>query len=155
MKALILHHLEPYWDDELIHKGLSYREFVELAVKHIKENNYDKVILNYAHYHNKEEPLKSLINDWNNYGYGFTVFPENIVGSTYSDNGTEIFEDIHGNLWFFDYNLKAYLLDEWMFNLEEYEVFIGGAFDGRCVFELETALNVLGVEFIRVEELIV
>jgi hypothetical protein len=140
-KTLIIHHLEPCWEDGYKRYGTCFENLLERFAHHLEENHYDRIILTRFEGGKLDDshwPLFEYVDEVHEYAYGWEEqelldWPDRFcVGGTHSE---------------------AVLLEDWM--KIDGEVYISGAFDGECVEDLEIALRHLGIDFKRVEELIV
>lgn len=167
MKTLIIHHLEPMWNEGYRTHGTSFEKLLEKFYNYLEENSFDRVILtrfedrklddSYCFYCEKNDDyceLSKFIDKVHNYDYGWdkdSIFdgelPEpkeegfyvNEWGNVYCDGG------VHSEIvW----------IPDWIQGLQG-DIFISGAFDGECIDDLETALEALNKTFHRINELIV
>lgn len=143
MRTLIIHHLEPMWEAGYQKAGTSFAELVQRFCAHIEDSEYDKVILTRFEDNRLQEPeydsLRHLIDQVEVYGYGWTQDQvDESNAHCFCDGG------MHSDL---------VLLEDWM-RLDG-KVFISGAFDFECIEDLEIALEHLGVDFERIEWLII
>jgi hypothetical protein len=167
MKTLIIHHLEPMWNEGYKTHNTNFEELLEKFYNYLTENIFDRVILtrfedhklddSYCFYSTENDEyveLSNFINKVHTYDYGWckdSVFdgelPEqnqdgfyvNEWGNVYCDGG------MHSEIvW----------IPEWMKDLKG-DIFISGAFDGECIDDLETALSALNKTFYRINELII
>lgn len=141
-RTLIIHHLEPMWQQGYESKGTSFERLVGRLEYHLERNNYDRVILTRfedSHLDEAEyEFIRGYVNQVEQYGYGWEASEREEQPDRFCEGGT---------------HSEAVLLEDWM-RLDG-EVFICGAFDGECIEDLEIALRFLGVQFTRIPELIV
>jgi hypothetical protein len=157
MKVLIIHHLEAIWENGYKNAGTSFWKLEYKFGQFLNENSFDKVIItNFElpswffrnglgfkgkyEFYNTYPNIGTFITDYHEYGYGWDkenleTDPNNFV--------------IGGN------HSEAVLVEDWMRNLKNDEVYISGAFDGECIEDLEIALRGCGVEFKRVNNLII
>ncbi len=157
VRVLILHHVEPYWEEALRSKGTSFEDMAIKAVRHIKKKRYDRVILTQfegyrptlAHY---DTGLAKVVTEWQEYGYGWE-FPQD-EDAEYLGHSLYL---LHDQLW--TDNTRGHsdfvLIPEWVQELKNDKVFLAGAFDGECIADMQDALDAAGVRYTRVEELIV
>lgn len=153
-KVLILHHLEPYWNDALnSHFNTSFTELAYNAISHIESEEYDEVIitnfeLNRDQYYDIDNGVELLELSMRVVEYGYDGWERDsfryngVEGVDYCDRGN---------------NSEVVMLEDWTKELKEKEceVFVGGCFDGECLEDLEVALDYLEIPYNRVEELIV
>lgn len=146
MKVLIIHHLEPMWENGYQKFGLTFERLQEKFLDFLSENVFDKIILTRF-----EEwgacpsegyfpELLERINTFHSYAYGWE--------REEMEENPEMFCE-GGN------HSGAVLIEDWMRRLVSCDVTISGAFDGECVEDLEIALRHVGVDFKREESLIV
>lgn len=152
MKILIIHHLEEIWNAG--YKQIGNTNFDELKEKFynfIFENNFDKVILtkfefpSFPYFKNNKfweeyQFLGELITDCHEYQYSWDKESLIEANCEFCDGGN---------------HSEVVLIEDWMKELKDKEVFISGAFDNECIEDLEIALNYCNVNFKRIEELIV
>lgn len=142
MKVLIIHHLEPIWQDEYQKFGTSFEELVEKFHEHLSNETYDLVILTrFEEYRIGEDywQIAQYIHSVETYAYGWEK--QNML-----DNPDRFCEG--GS------HSEAVLIEDWM-HLADHDVYISGAFDGECIEDLEIALTHCGVKFSRIEALII
>jgi hypothetical protein len=143
MRTLIIHHVESCWNQALISRGTSIEEQIDNLFEHLNEHEYDRVILTRFE-GNRLEPEHAFIADFisevHEYAYGWErdMFTEE-QSHMYCDGGT---------------HSEVVMIDDWMHTLSD-EVHLCGAFDGECIEDMEIALRFLGVNFKRLEKLIV
>lgn len=145
MKVLIIHHLETMWESGLRNNGTSFEEQIELIFEHLKEEEYDKVILTRFEDWTLEPEhylIANFISVVHPYAYGWErdSFEGQKEGVDWVEGG---------------YHSDAVLLEDWMKELKGNEVEICGAFDGECIEDLEIALSACKVEYNRINRLIV
>jgi len=146
LKILILHHVETMWAETMQRMfGVNYDDYLMRVAQHLEESDYDRVQVNMFEGIELEPehwPIAEKVWFIEEYGYGWEaeMFDEGTEGEEYCEGGN---------------HSKVVLLTDWMRDLVGEDVHIAGAFDGECLEDLEVALNFLGVEFNRVEELIV
>lgn len=146
MRILIIHHLEPIWESGYKRFGTSFEEQAEKVVEHLQENTYDLVNLirfeeNKLSEEHYEAGLNKYVDNVFDYAYGWEA------GSIDGKEGVDwAIGGIHSEI---------VLLEDWMRHLKGHEVDLCGAFDGECVEDIEIALEAVGVEYRRLEHLIV
>lgn len=152
MKVLIIHHLEELWNAGYEKFGnTNFDALKEEFYNFIFENNFDRVILTkfefsaYPYFESQNfwseyQFLGELITDCFEYGFGWET-------ESLKESGAEFCEG--GN------HSEVVLIENWMKQLKNDEVFISGAFDNECIEDLEIALNYCGINFSRVEKLII
>ena len=146
MRVLIIHHLESVWSEGYKRYGTSFWKEAEKVRQHLEEIDYDIVILTRfeewelgdEHY---EAGLEDHITAVHTYSYGWCKeMAENDPQGKYVEGGA---------------HSEMVQIAEWMQGLSACNVNICGAFDGECIEDLEIALTALGVEYRRLEGLIV
>lgn len=147
MRVLIIHHLEEEWNESYKRYGTSFSKEAAKVVDHIDENDYDLVILTRFEQDELGEEhlwhgLDSLVDKVYAYGYSWErdMIPDFPHNQKWCDGG---------------YHSEIVLIEDWMEELKGHEVDLCGAFDGQCIEDMEFALSHVGVEFNRIEELIV
>lgn len=160
MKTLIIHHLQPMWNQGLIGFGTSFDEELMKVLDHLDSEYYDKVIVTNFEGTTELEEEQLPILDYTypqveDYGYGWDYdsvdFTERQIQSIEA-GGLVVCE--YGNHWVQGGNHSTIVyVPEWMMELQG-EVYICGAFDGECIEDLEIALTGAGKEFNRINELI-
>ena len=151
-KVLIIHHLEEMWNSGYKKFGnTNFDELKERFYNFAFENNFDRIILtkfefsSYPYIKSNKfweeyQFLGELITDCFEYQYGWDK--ESLIKS-----GTEFCDG--GN------HSEVVLIEDWMKQLSNDEVFISGAFNNECIEDLEIALGFLKIDFKRVESLII
>ena len=93
MKILIIHHLESMWESGYKKQGESFESLAEKVINHIKESDYDKVILTQLENNSPQEEhytyimdessynedsgehdyncIADFVTSWESYGYGW------------------------------------------------------------------------------------
>lgn len=149
MKILVIHHLEEMWGPSLEGRGTTFEEMAFNAIEHIEREEYDRVILTRFENHelgeeHYESGIAHLIDVVEVYSYGWCM--DMVEQGCFPDNQKWCEGGQHSEI---------VLIDEWMERLKGHDVSICGAFDGECIEDLEIALSHLGIEFKRIEALIV
>lgn len=168
MKTLIIHHLEPEWSHGYLQHGTTFAQLCEKFAQHLDETEYDQVILTQFNYTRLDEawpyePLIGRIDQQHEYGYGYEI------DSFINDDDER--EDAENTLescgeYVTQYGVKlcnggnhssVLPIDDWMMELKRKnsQVFISGAFDGECIEDLECVLKHIGIDFNRIESLII
>lgn len=148
MKTIIIHHLQYIWDQGLRDQGTCFEAELEKVYEHLNLNVYDRVIVtNFEAGLNldvEQNMLGEFYPDVYDYMYGW----ERSEVESWADRkeGEDFCEG--GN------HSEVVLLDEWMKDIISDEVYLCGAFDGECIEDMEIALEFLGIEVNRIEELI-
>jgi len=162
-KILIIHHLEPMWENGYKDHGTSFEILKEEFTFHLEENHYDKVILtrfedfdiSYSEY----DQLVDYVDQVQVYDYGWCLDMldvEDLDDLQRLSKYPEVYQAEDCSLWTSGGNHSEIVwVAEWMLELVDKEVYISGAFDGECVEDLEIALEALGVKYRRLNELIV
>lgn len=151
MKILLIHHLESCWESGYRKFGTSFDELSEKVINHLEENKYDLVLLTRFEGFNFEDchhytGLSNYINKVEEYGYGWCrdMFDYDAspykYGYDYTDGGN---------------HSEVVYLPEWLKEFCNDEIYLCGAFDGECIEDMEIALEAIGINYKRVEELIV
>lgn len=141
-KTLIIHHLEPCWEDGYKKFGTSFESLLARFADHLEQNHYDRIIL--TRFEDCEicpeeyMPIYWYVDEVHEYAYGWEEEEMNEYPDRFCQGGN---------------HSGAVLIENWM-NLSG-DVYISGAFDGECIEDLEIALSHVGVNFKRIEELIV
>jgi hypothetical protein len=168
MKTLVIHHLEPMWQEGYRNQGTDFETLCERIGEHISENDYDRIILTRFESFRLDEPEYDFLTEQNpyieckEYGYGWVL-------ESFIDEDEENIDDIReriesGEIYELRFGSKladggnhseVVMIEDWMESIKSDEVFICGAFDGECVEDLEIALGTLKIEFTRLEDYIV
>lgn len=147
MKTIIIHHLQKMWDVDYQKQGTCFEEELEKVYKHIKENDYDKIIVTNFEAGRGLDEDQWLLSEFNprvyDYMYGWERSEVESWG-TYKE-GVHFCEG--GN------HSEIVLIDEWMRELEG-DVYLCGAFDGECIEDITIALQGAGKTVKRIEYLI-
>lgn len=143
MRTLIIHHLEPCWETGYKSFGTCFQNLLWKFAHHLETNQYDQIILTRFEDHTicpeEYEPIYYWINQVHAYSYGWEAEELEEYPDRFCEGGN---------------HSEAVLIEDWMKELTG-EVYISGAFDGECVEDLEIALRHCGINFKRIEELIV
>ena len=160
MKTLIIHHLQPMWENGYNSFGTSFDELLEKTYNFIAENDFNQIIITNFEADFDLDPEQSSLKYFNysvhDYMYGWELDSDDFD----SENLNLIENDcIAVNKWGTKYakggtHSEIVEISEWMLNLEG-EVYLCGAFDGECIEDMEIALAHCNIEFNRVEELII
>lgn len=147
MKVLIIHHLEPMWEEGYNRIGrTTFEELQERFAQFLAENEFDRVILTRFEDYTAGpedgyfEEFLQHVSEVRDYAYGWDK--DCIEGNEerFCEGGT---------------HSQYVLLDDWMLRLKGCDVTISGAFDGECVEDLEVALTHLEIPFRREQSLII
>lgn len=173
-KILICHHLEPMWSESLLRYKVNPDEFAQDVITHIKENNYDRIILTrfeddrWSTYTSDDyytwEELKNILQFGNHkidveiYDYGWCVdmflgdidFPDETETVVFPQNLRDGSIIVEGGI-----HSEVVLVPDWIQNLQDCEISICGMFDNECIEDLEIALKSQAISFNRIEDLIV
>lgn len=144
MTVLILHHIEPCWEDGYQNYALpatTFEEFAQKVAEYITENSFSRIILTRF----DEWKLTDEYWMWDfypevhaySYGWEADMFERDDM---YCEGGN---------------HSKVVYIAEWMHTLPKTDVYIAGCFDGKCIEDLEIALDHLDIDYQRIEELIV
>lgn len=165
MKVLLLQHFESYWEGPL--RDLHNTNFEECMSKVLdfvaSTEDLDKIIITlFEDYelNHEYELLESICKnkgiqlDVHNYGYAWYRDPND------EDNGyPEETRNIDWCQGTRDYHAEEDVIEihEWQKDLKSQnaEVFVGGAFDQECIFDIIATLDTLEINYERVEGLIV
>lgn len=166
MKILLAHHLEPIWNDGLKRFGMNIYILCERIAEYLSEGDFDKIIISQfelARNPQSEEcyfPILQVIEDsgikieWQEYSYGWTLESFNLPEDALNEDGFAI--DEYGRKIVEGGSHSEVLpLEKWIADLFGHEVYLCGAFDGECLEDISLAMRACGVEFSRVENLIV
>ena len=148
---LILHHLEPMWEKQYRQRNTCFDLLQEKAIEFIENAKIGNVIVTrFEDWQLKNDYLPCFAEKVNNvydYGYGWEIGQfDKLPGIEWCEGGN---------------HSQIVLIQQWMKDIKKHQkktkcnVFIGGAFDGECLEDLEIALRHLEIKFNRVEELIV
>lgn len=168
MKVIIIHHVEPMWSEGLKSMRVNIQDYLDDIMEHLKESNYDRVIL--TRFEKMSIDSFREDNDWfwrdyarfmdhelnccyevEEYGYGWDRAMFDL------DDSDELPVTLrHGEVICEggDHS-EVVVVDTWMQELLESEVHIAGCFDTECIEDLEIALSHIGIDFKRIEALII
>ena len=182
MKILLIHHLEPTWSEAYMRVGgITFEKLCKKTAKHIKKNEYSKVILTqFEPIDLREcypyEPLIGKIDEVHEYGYGWEVsmfadgdngFTKELVCDASAEilTGDEVMErleagETYTNRWGVTITLggnhsQVVEVPEWLSKLTGHEVSLCGAFRGECIEDMEIALSAANVTFNLLNNLII
>lgn len=159
MKTLIIHHLEPMWEEGYKNNSTSFNQLLELFNEHLEDNQYDRIILTRFEDFQVEPEIygyfADLVDKVYSYGYAWCrdMFDDEDILEQIDEGGivkTDCGDYVEGGS-----HSELVLIDDWMYDLRGQEIYISGAFDGECIEDLEIALGALEIPFKRVSELIV
>lgn len=147
MKILICHHVEQIWESGLKRFGVNLYDLYQKIVDHIDAIGYDKVILT------RFEIGREKFDD-SHYDSGFAEWVNQVYEYAYGWPAECLDDDPKrfvpgGN------HSEAVMIEDWMFDLQNNDVDLCGAFDGECIEDMEIALEACHVKFNRLESLIV
>jgi hypothetical protein len=149
VKVCIIHHLETMWQPAMkTIFGVDAFEFAENVAEHLRNSFYDLVILTRFetpqlegfHY---ETGLSDFIHKVYDYGYGWRKGEiDGRKGKNWVDGG---------------HHSEVVLLTDWLHDLaaKKVDVDLCGAFEGECIEDMEIALSALGVNYKKLNNLIV
>lgn len=161
MKVLLLHHFETMWEDSLKKYDTDFENQLNKYMDYIITNkdDLDKVIITRFEgfgFEPEHSPLIDLCENLNikieyqEYAYGWT-----------KDMNEELFTDENENIkWCYgtrehhDEN-DVLIIDDWMNELKDHTVYLGGAFANECVLDISTVLKTLNINLIECDDLIV
>lgn len=146
IKLLIIHHVQQMWDAGLRNKGTSFDEVLWNVYLHIKQNDYDHVIVT------NFEAGQMLDNEQAILGEFYPAVYDYCYGWTRAD-----VEDYYDGFDFCDGggHSEVVLVEDWMRELKGKDVYLCGAFDGECIEDMEYALRSAGVAYKRLNDLII
>lgn len=143
MKTLIIHHLEPMWENGYNKFGTTCFDLCTGLTEFLEKNCFDQIILTQFEDWNPqpihhETGLSDFITKYEEYSYGwerdcFRHENEFCEGGTHSEV-----------VW----------LPDWLKGLRNHSVSLCGAFDGECIEDMEIALSHCVGNFSRIEEFI-
>lgn len=162
-RILIIHHLEPMWEDGYRNHGTSFEILKEDFTFHLEENHYDKVILtrfeDFDMSYSEYDQLVDCVDQVETYDYGWyldMLDVEDLDELQRLSKYPEVYQAEDCSLWTSGgIHSEIVWVAEWMLELVDKEVYISGAFRGECMEDLEIALEALGVRYKRLDELIV
>lgn len=183
MDILIIHHFEREWERGYARWCQTMEDIAEQLLHHLLfDQQYDKVILTQFNFNDMQDEiyhmplcecgewycdcsdsvcLADFIDEVHEYGYGWEVrqldHVEDLGLHRYDrdDNWAGWTLLGRGKTWDWGgYHSEVVILDQWMFDLKGHDISLCGAFDGECIEDMEYALESVGVEFDRLEALI-
>ncbi len=161
MNILILHHFETMWNEGLSKFNTTFEEQSNKYIDYIINNkdNLDKVIITRfegVNFESEHYPLINVLDSLNiqyeciEYAYGWSKESNEEFFSTKNENITWC----QGTR---DYHTEedVLLIEEWMHDLKNDNVFLAGSFENECVLDLETALSAININFTKLDDLVV
>lgn len=144
-KVLILHHFESYWEKGFVMKGLPFWAFQNRVSTHLEGSEYKRIIVTRFEDWQKGPEHDFMFEmglepEFQQYDYGWDEEQMKRSGCEYVEGG------VHSEVvW----------IPEWLKELKGEKVNLAGAFDGECIEDMEIALSSQGIDFDRLEDLIV
>lgn len=149
-QTLILHHHQMYWEDSLHEANTSFNQQNIKAMAWIIEHVPLKVIVtmfeqpqpDYEH-----QPLIDLCDElgidieFREYGYGWRM--EHYTDKRYTTLNEGI-DWVLGQRWTHDSENDIIPLEDWMKELADTRVAVGGAFKEECLCDMQVALEAVG-----------
>lgn len=167
MKVLIIHHLEPIWNNGYKKFGTNFDKLLERFSEYLENNIFNKIILTRFEEWKIDFEEYSLIAEKidivHSYGYGWNLecfydsSPDDISlddAQTSLDCGGSYINSYGQEVCKGGQHSEVVFIPDWIRDLKCNEVFISGAFDGECLEDLEIALNFCQIDYNRIEELI-
>lgn len=146
MKVLIVHHLETVWESGFEMYGTSAHEQAQLLADYIEENDFDLFL--FTRFEDNE--LEDL-----HFYYGFQNLNHRVFDYAYGWEQGSI-EGQEGVHWAEGGSHSEIVwLPKWLKQMKGQDVHLCGAFDGECIEDIELAMDAIGIEYTRIEELIV
>lgn len=147
MKVLLIHHLETIWQAGYRMYGTTFFDVAQDILNHITGESYDRVILTRFEDPRLEDEhwesgIADFIDEIQEYGYGWDL---DMV-----DREKEGIDWVWGGE-----HSEVVLLFDWIARLRGNDVHLCGAFDRECIEDMELALEGCGVNFERLEHLII
>lgn len=158
MSVLILHHFQHYWEPSLVNCGTSFDECMKNACWFIIQNRPDKVIVTLFEQNEADGHHSDLIDlceafnieiEFINYDYGWYYDEEHHTQETFGTEWCWGTRDHHTE------GEDIVLIEQWMHDLDDEEIWVGGAFVGECLCDLETALSTINKDPVLIDELCV
>ncbi len=146
MKILIAHHVESMWEKDLLAFNIDLTDYIERLFEFCEENDIEKIILTRFENHKPEDislPLLHFNLTVKEYGWGWCQ--ESLEDLEYD----ELENYIEGGD-----SSEYVLIESWMWDLKGHDVYLCGFFDGRCIADMEQALNHCEIPFQRLEQFI-
>lgn len=141
MKVLVLHHIEPEYQDFFNSEDL-FRELF----KHLRRDTYDRIILSTLSGIIYPD-LRGTITEHREWDYLWESPFDAEYESWYSEYGydrNDVIPVPTVHKW-------TYLYD-WIKSLKGHAVTVASGLRGECLLDLETALSHLGISFTRLEQ---
>jgi hypothetical protein len=142
-KILILHHVEPMWEDGFDKDVFDYMMDI---IRHIEQQNYDKVILTTMEGGSCYPEIKHLVDVEEQWGYGWED-PEDCP-EIYKNWGIDIKDIIQANGHEFAY------LYSWIKELKGNDIHLAGGHQFECLQDLVDSLEHLNISYTKQHELI-
>lgn len=157
--VLLMHHVEETWESPLRVMGYELDELIDQFFELIEASDFDQVILTMYDDWNLEEchmPIAHMINEVYTYSYG-------LFWDCVRDHNEGLFRN---NKYYMLYgrdfcvggdHSEVVDLPEWLHELrrQNCHVWLTGAFDGQCIEDISIAMDFLGIDYTRIEDLIV
>jgi hypothetical protein len=161
LNILILHHFETIWNEGLSKFNTTFEDQLNKYIDYILDNKdtLDKVIITRfegINFEDEHYPLISLLDNLNiqyeciEYGYGWT-----------KDSNREFFSPKNENITWCqgtrDYHTEedVILIEEWMHDLKNDNIFLAGSFENECVLDIKTAFDAINVNLTKLDDLVV
>lgn len=165
MSVLVLQHFEEYWREGLANNGTDFETECQKVLDFIlhQEDLTEVIVTRFEHddFGNEHGNLielcesKGIRATCHEYGYAWSKegYANDLENSPYAENnfnktwcqGTR---DYHGE----DDVIE---IAEWMLPLKREKVYLGGAFEGECIADIEAAFNAIDIDYEEVDGLIV
>lgn len=143
MKILILHHIEPMWENSFRHWP---EDYFLLIGEHLEEEHYDKVILTTLEYTGGYDAIKHLWDTEEEWSYAWedpAKYPE-----WYSGSNIDMEDMIPASGHEFAY------LYPWIKELSGNDIHLAGGGEGECLQDLIDSLDHLEIPYKKIYNLI-
>jgi hypothetical protein len=143
MKILLIHHLEPIWENGYKMFGTSFEEQLEKVREFLNENSFDRVIL--TQFENwkltpEHWPIAEFITENYDYAYGWEEEAMKENPSDFVPGGN---------------HSQVVYIPDWVKALKGQTVHLIGAFKGECLEDITIAMESQNVEVKPIDDLIV
>jgi hypothetical protein len=144
-KVLIMHHVEPMWQNAMRQKGVIFDNYLADLWHHIDNSDYDQLILTQfedckLQDMHLEFGFGELCIDCYEYAYGWTFKAFEDCPEEYIEGGS---------------HSESVYIPQWLVDLKGKDVYLCGAFDGECIEDMEIALRHCVGKFTRINSLII
>lgn len=167
-KCLVMHHFESEWNPSLAKFDTSFDKLNEQFLDYLENNNFEKIIITSFYHFEPQYEHYDIISfcennniefEFINYGYGWYRDPDRHDEDIDEENqefplSQEGIKWIRSEREHHDENYVL-IIDDFHYELKNYDVTLTGAFEGECVLDMEAVFNSIGVNYEKIDELVV